>query len=110
MKDEKDMIPEMKEKMETEPNFSLKRRTWLKAMLGIPVLGIFSYEVFSKWNFDQHKKNRVLELLGLENLNSPLAVKTGSDKPGDLLRIGIIGFGTRHNNLLMHWDLCILLM
>ena len=99
MKDEKDMIQEMKEKMESEPNFSLKRRTWLKAMLGIPVLGIFSYEVFSKWNYEQHKKNRVLELLGLEDLNSPLAIKDGSDIAGDLLRIGIIGFGTRAQQL-----------
>ena len=68
-------------------------------MLGIPVLGAFGYEVINKWSFEQQKKNRVIELLGLEKLNAPVVIKSVSTQKGDLLRIGIIGFGTRAQQL-----------
>ena len=82
-----------------KPTTSLKRRTLLKALAGIPVLGVFSFEVIKKWSFEQKKKNRVIELLGLENLKAPIAVKSLSSKLGDPLRIGMIGFGSRGRQL-----------
>jgi predicted dehydrogenase len=88
-----------KGRMEMKNQASQKRRTLLKSMLGFPVVGVFAYEAFKKWKFDTHKKKNVIESLGLENLNAPVPVKVIPAKPGDLLRIGIIGFGTRGNQL-----------
>jgi predicted dehydrogenase len=73
---------------------AMKRRTLLKALVGIPVLGVFAFELFRKWTFDQEKKNRIIKDLGLENLKVPVAAKNSSAK-SDLLRIGLIGFGSR---------------
>lgn len=88
-----------KESVEMKTQAFQKRRTLLKSMLGFPVVGFFAFESLKKWEFEQHKKNNVIESLGLENLNSPVPVKTEPAKPGDLLRIGIIGFGTRGQQL-----------
>ena len=73
---------------------TIKRRALIKALAGIPVLGVFAFELFKKWTYDQEKKNRVLEDLGLQNLNAPVIIKSREAK-GDLLKIGIIGFGAR---------------
>lgn len=88
-----------KENMEMKTQAFQKRRTLLKSMLGFPVVGFFAYESLKKWEFDQHRKNDVIESLGLEDLNTPVPAKTVPAKPGDLLRIGIIGFGTRGQQL-----------
>jgi len=48
-----------------EEGKSIKRRTLLKALAGIPVLGIFAYEAIRKINFDKSKETRVIEELGL---------------------------------------------
>lgn len=73
---------------------SINRRTLLKALVGIPVIGVFAFELFEKWSYDHEKKNRIIRELGLENIQAPVAVKSSSDKK-DLLRIGMIGFGSR---------------
>jgi predicted dehydrogenase len=71
----------------------IKRRTLLKALAGIPVFGVFAFELMQKRAYDLEKKNRVLKELGLEDIKAPVILK-GSSK-GNLLRIGIIGFGNR---------------
>ena len=73
---------------------SIKRRTLLKALAGIPILGFFALELTKKWSYDMEKKNRILEELGLDNMNAPV-LRSSSGRKGDLLRIGIIGFGNR---------------
>jgi predicted dehydrogenase len=73
---------------------AIKRRTLIKALVGIPVLGVFAIELFRKYTFDREKKNRVLKELGLENLKAPVTMKSSSSKT-DLLRIGLIGYGSR---------------
>jgi predicted dehydrogenase len=73
---------------------TIKRRTLLKALVGIPVLGVFAIELFRKYTYDQDKKNRVIKELGLDNLRAPVTMK-GSSSKSDLLRIGLIGFGNR---------------
>ena len=83
----------------SETQSSTKRRTLLKSMFGLPVLGVFTYETLKKWNFDQQNKNRVIEELGLQNLNAPVTAKSESVPEGELLRIGMIGFGTRGQQL-----------
>ena len=76
-----------------------KRRTILKALAGIPVLGIFSYEALRKINFDRDKKSRVIKELGLEDLKAPEVLASSSGKKGNILRVGIIGFGNRAHQL-----------
>ncbi len=85
----------------------MRRRTLLKAMTGIPVLGVFGYELFKEQSFEKGKNELIKQKLGLENLRSPVILKKISG--GELLRVGIIGFGNRapvHANALgyMHPD------
>ena len=75
-----------------EKNVQL-RRTLLKALAGIPVLGLFTYELMGKRSFDRQNETRLIKELGLENLHAPN--KISSAAKGNLLRIGIIGFGNR---------------
>jgi len=74
---------------------AIKRRTLLKALVGLPVLGVFAIELFKKWTFDQEKKHRILRELGLENIQAPAVLKSPYGGHSELLRIGLIGFGSR---------------
>src|SRR5680860_175849 len=80
---------------ELTQNSKIKRRTLLKSLAGIPVLGVFAFELFEKWAYDQKKKNRIIKELGLENIQSQPIIKSSPDTKRGLLRIGIIGFGNR---------------
>jgi len=74
------------------------RRTLLKALVGVPVLGVFAFEMFKKFTYDQEKKNRIIKELGLDSIKVPGIIKNSSIK-GDLVRVGMIGFGNRANAL-----------
>ena len=74
-----------------------KRRTLLKALAGIPVLGFFAYEALRKIKLDSSKKSRVIEELGLGDIKAPAVLKTSGK--GDLIRLGMIGFGSRAGQL-----------
>ncbi len=76
-----------------EKKYSQSRRTMLKALAGIPVLGIFAYEVMQKNSYYKKNEFNLIKELGLEDIQS--ATKISSAAKGDLLRIGIIGFGNR---------------
>ncbi|MFH0757504.1 MAG: Gfo/Idh/MocA family oxidoreductase [Bacteroidota bacterium] len=76
----------------------MPRRSLLKALAGIPLLGLFSFAAFKKINFDKEKRYRVIRELGLEDLKAPSMLTTSSGK-GDLLRLGFIGFGSRAGQL-----------
>jgi len=99
MAKEKESIDKSNENNEIKPKKALQRRTVLKAMIGLPVLGGFAYEVVRKWKFDRQKENRVIEELGLTDLKAPVAMKSASS--GDLIRIGMVGFGSRAQQLSM---------
>jgi predicted dehydrogenase len=72
-----------------------RRRTLLKALVGIPVLGIFAFELFKKISYDREKKNRIIKELGLDSIKVPEIIKSPAGAKGDLIRIGMIGFGSR---------------
>ena len=74
---------------------TIKRRTLLKALVGIPVLSAFAFELNQKWIYDQEKKKRIIQEMGLENIKAPAIIKSSSGTKANLLRIGIIGFGNR---------------
>ncbi|NLU28400.1 putative dehydrogenase [Proteiniphilum saccharofermentans] len=75
----------------------LSRRSALKALAGIPVLGLFGYELFDKISWDKKKQSRLIKELGLEDIH--IQQKVPAVSKGDLIRIGIIGFGNRANAL-----------
>jgi predicted dehydrogenase len=71
------------------------RRSMLKALAGIPVLGVFGIQLFRKLNYDdKHSQRReIIHELGLEDLLS--SVKPVTESRGELIRIGMAGFGIR---------------
>ena len=99
MAKEKDLNQKPEELKESGTKTSLQRRTILKSLAGLPVLGVLALEVIKKWNFEGQKKNRVIEQLGLENINSSISVQSSPATKTDLLRIGMIGFGVRAQQL-----------
>jgi hypothetical protein len=64
---------------------AIKRRTLLKALVGLPVLGVFAIELFKKWTFDQEKKHRILRELGLDNIQAPAVLKSPTGGHSELL-------------------------
>ena len=77
----------------------LPRRTVLKALAGIPVLGVFVLEYLKKSSLDKERKSRIIKELGLEQINAPYLLKSSPQNRNDLLRIGMIGFGNRAKDL-----------
>jgi predicted dehydrogenase len=83
-----------------QPKTSVQsRRSVLKALAGVPVLGFFGWEVLKNSKAASTKKNRVIKELGLESLEMPVALKSPTGNSGNLLRIGMIGFGNRAHDL-----------
>ncbi|HNW56232.1 MAG TPA: Gfo/Idh/MocA family oxidoreductase [Bacteroidales bacterium] len=95
MEKEKDQPKKSEVKNEVEGKTSIRRRTLLKALVGVPVLGAFTFELLKKYAYDQDKKNRIIQELGLENIQAPVILKSSSGAKSDLIRIGLIGFGNR---------------
>jgi len=91
----KEQIQQNEERKDLTQKKPLQRRALLKTLIGIPVLGAFAFEVFKKTTFDKQKRDRIIQELGLENINSTKGTKSPSATKGDLIRIGIIGFGNR---------------
>lgn len=105
MKKEKEA--EVKKGEDIPEEGKIRRRTLLKAMTGLPVLGVFGYELFKEQSYEKEKKKLLMQKLGLDDFKSPMAIKKSF--VGELLRVGIIGFGNRapvHANALgyMHPD------
>ncbi len=73
---------------------SLSRRKVLKALAGIPVLGIFAGAVIRDWNYQKQKSFRLARELGLDQI-PPAGNVPGGGINKDTIRIGIIGFGSR---------------
>jgi predicted dehydrogenase len=69
------------------------RRTVLKALAGVPFLGAFAYELVRKSSFDRIKSKKLINELIIQDI--PLPDNISKVEKGDLLRIGIIGFGKR---------------
>jgi predicted dehydrogenase len=79
----------------SEPQSGLGRRNMLKALAGVPVLGLFGVQVLRKLSYDDktNARKQIIRELGLEDLTD--VVKPVAQSGGDLVRIGIIGFGVR---------------
>ena len=60
------------DKPEQKPAKDISRRNALKAFAGIPVAGIFGYELFKKINHDTGKSDRITLELGLDKMEFPI--------------------------------------
>lgn len=94
-KEQNEKIPQPDLKKEQSQENGLNRRTVLKALAGIPVLGVLGWQVLKDRAYAHENKGRVIKELGLENLNVPKVVKAPPSDKGERLRIGFIGFGSR---------------
>jgi predicted dehydrogenase len=94
MTDNKEKATKPEDVEKPAPKTTVKRRTIIKALVGLPVFGLFAYELLEKRKYDQEKKNRVLAELDLKNIDAPVILKNSGAKK-DLLRVGIIGYGAR---------------
>lgn len=80
--------------MSSENTFG--RRKLLKALAGLPVAGFLGVQVFRKNRYDdRHNMQReIIKELELEDLMSSVKQVDGN-AGGDVIRIGIVGFGMR---------------
>jgi predicted dehydrogenase len=77
----------------------IKRRTVLKALTGLPVLGLMGFEIWKKNNYDSHKQQEVIKELGLDSVRFPVLDYGLTKQERNLIRIGFIGFGNRAGQL-----------
>ena len=75
------------------PKRKMDRRSIIKGLAGLPLAGLFSYELLRKIRYEDKKSSSLLKELDLEGLTSPSELQPAHD--GDILRIGFIGFGQR---------------
>jgi predicted dehydrogenase len=95
----KDNNRDQKNMEESKKTALVKRRTLIKAIAGLPVMGLLGYEVSQKRAFDDNKKASLIKEIGLENIEAPGIIKSSSKDRNDLIRVGIIGFGRRAKQL-----------
>ncbi len=75
------------------------RRDFIRALATVPVLGGFAYSLFRKISMDQSRRQQILAELGLTDEAPAVLPKTTLKKKGELIRLGIIGFGGRGHAL-----------
>lgn len=79
-----------------EEKNKIGRRKAIKALAGVPVLGALGFEILKKAKYDQSNnlKKSIIKELGYDDILSQLRQIPDSSK-GDLIRIGMVGFGSR---------------
>jgi predicted dehydrogenase len=77
----------------------MPRRTVIKALAGIPVLGLFGAGLMEKRNYDLGKRSSLVKELELDSIEFPVSDYGTKKTEGELIRIGFIGFGTRGTQL-----------
>jgi hypothetical protein len=89
----------MSKEKDVDHKDDLGRRSMLKALAGIPVLGAFGFESFRKFSHAAQNDSRkqIIGELGLDDLLS--SVKPVMKSDGDLIRVGMVGFGVRGRQL-----------
>jgi len=95
MASENKQVQDPQENKANAQKSAVQRRTLLKALAGLPVLGLFGIEFSQKRSFDKQKRSRIVAELGLDKLNAPAVLKSPTGTKGELLRVGVIGVGSR---------------
>lgn len=76
------------------------RRDILKGLATVPVLGVFFYKLGKKRALDDLRKKEILAELGIDGNTPAPKPKAAGKKKGDLIRVGIIGYGGRGENVI----------
>ncbi len=82
-------------KQEPSKKGFISRRDILKGLATIPVFGPFLYALIRKKAYDDFKKKEILAELGISGKAPVVLPKATLKKPGQLVRLGVIGFGGR---------------
>jgi predicted dehydrogenase len=88
-----------REKVEQQKTGGIKRRDILKGIASLPVFGAFFYSLLKKKSLDNFRKNEILSELQEKSESSAVAARVTTKKTRELVRIGIIGFGSRGEQL-----------
>ena len=85
--------------MTKETAKGIDRRDMLKALAGVPILGALGIQILRKNAYDdKHNiQQEIIRELGLEDLMN--VIKPVRHREGDLIRVGIAGFGSRGEQL-----------
>jgi len=89
----------MPEQEDNNQKQGMPRRTMLKALAGVPVVGLLGFEVWKKRGYDLDKQRAVVKELGLDSIQYPVSDYGKTTSSGDMIRVGFIGFGTRATQL-----------
>jgi predicted dehydrogenase len=73
----------------------IRRRDILKGLATIPVFGPFFYAMYRKKWLDDLKKKEILAELGISGKAPTILPPAAVKKAGQLIRLGVIGFGGR---------------
>jgi predicted dehydrogenase len=95
----KEVIGQESEKPAKKEKVSLGRRDILKGLATIPVFGPFLYSLLKKKLSDDFKRKEILAELGIRGKPPEVLPKPVLKKPKELIRLGIIGFGGRGEDL-----------
>ena len=68
-------------------------------MVSVPVFGLFFQQFFNKRQRYNQKRDQLLSELNLSDQTPAVAPESTLKKPGQLVRVGIIGFGNRGEDL-----------
>jgi predicted dehydrogenase len=81
---------------------TMSRRSLLKALVSLPVIGVFVYNYLRKRAVDDAKKQAVLAELGVSEGGPAIIPNAISKPPGERVRVGIVGFGGEGEALVRH--------
>ncbi|MFH0793111.1 MAG: Gfo/Idh/MocA family oxidoreductase, partial [bacterium] len=73
----------------------ITRRDVLKGFATVPVFGAFAYNYLKEQSSNAARKKQILEELGLKDSAPSVTPKTTMKEAGQLVRIGLIGYGFR---------------
>jgi len=85
--------------MEKEKENRITRRDILKGLASLPVFGVFIYKLLKKKSLDNFKRDEILSEFEFDKSTPAVLPKTTSKTKGELIRLGIIGFGARGEQL-----------
>ena len=80
----------------------ISRRGLLQALVSVPVLGVFAYNILKKKALDDAKKAAILSELGVTEIGPAVIPSAISRPPGRRIRLGLIGVGGEGESLLRH--------
>jgi predicted dehydrogenase len=72
---------------------NITRRSWLKTLASLPVVGVFFYNFLKKKAKDDQVQRAILDELGVVERGPAIIPDAVSRPPSDRVRVGIVGFG-----------------